>query len=253
MIRQLPAPGKFVPATKIANAIQAWHNRFSGFYGRLLYRPYYRVLYGRRFLFSGKFAGAISRLEQRQARGDAVTTRAKWESQYLQGRWDRLRKIDQVPRYSVVAGYLEFLKPGGSVLDIGCGEGLLLQRLSPEACSCYVGIDISQAAVDKATPRPDIRSCFARAEAQHYVPRAGFDAIVFNEVLYYFASPFEVVKRYESWLKPGGVFITSLYLGSARSAAIARWLKKNYESVEEARIGSDNKSWIINVLAPRAP
>jgi 2-polyprenyl-3-methyl-5-hydroxy-6-metoxy-1,4-benzoquinol methylase len=250
MIRQTITPGTRLPASRIASAIQAQQIKFASFFYQLLYFSYYRFLYGKRFILAGRLAEAIAALEQRQARGDVVADRDKWESQYLQGRWSRLRDIEQAPRYGVIGAYLQFSKPGARVLDIGCGEGVLLEYLNPALYSNYVGIDLSQAAIDRALARGFVRSTFAQADALGYVPAEGYDVIVFNEVLYYFPNPFEVLKRYQRWLNPGGVFIASLFAGSARTSAIARWLKNNYASVKETKITSHSKRWIINVFVP---
>ena len=61
--------------------------------------------------------------------------------------------LDELARYSVIAGYLHHLRAGGSVLDVGSGEGLLADHLRPLGYSRYHGIDLSEAAIAQAAGR----------------------------------------------------------------------------------------------------
>jgi hypothetical protein len=83
-----------------------------------------------------------------------------------------------------------------------------------------------------------------------------FDAIIFNEVLYYFQDPVREVERYERALRWGGIFITSLYEKSRRAVAIGRALKRRYPMLADAGVtghapDGSSKSWRINVLMPK--
>jgi SAM-dependent methyltransferase len=89
-------------------------------------------------------------------------------------------------------------RPG--VLDVGCGDGTLYRRLRSHGYSRYVGIDLSPRAV--ALAAADARFCMADATA--YRPEGPFDAIVFNEILYYLHQPVAEVARYAESLAGGG-------------------------------------------------
>jgi len=213
-------------------------------------KAYYRLLFGMGIPFAPELSRKISALENRRGRGDVPIPAAAWELQYRGGEWAFLRALDQATRYSVICGYLQQLAPKGRVLDIGCGEGVLLERLGMDNYSRYVGIDLSGAAVERAAQKHHARSLFVQADAQTYVPDETFDAIVFNEVLYYFDDPPEVLRRYRSRLEPGGVFITSLYVNSERIRAIGRALKKVYRALDEVEISHDGDRWIVTVFCP---
>ena len=176
--------------------------------------------------------------------------RDTWEAQYREGRWSYLQGLQQTTRYSVIAGYLQALKRNGCLLDVGCGEGVLLERLGAGGYTKFVGIDLSRAAIELAQSKQDTRSVFIQADAQVFVPDDTFDAIIFNEVLYYFDDPLAVAQRYRAWLKSDGLFIVSLFAASDRARAINRLLKKAYASIDEVEINGHARSWIINVLAP---
>ena len=90
-------------------------------------------------------------LAERGRRSDGLLQSAQtWEAQYAAGRWDYLGELSELARFSVLAGYICHLKPGGAVLDTGCGQGVLLRRLPVSSYSRYVGIDISGSAISVA-------------------------------------------------------------------------------------------------------
>ena len=221
--------------------------------GRRAFKPvyivYYRFLFGRRFPFSQRLAKRVLAWESATDRGDVPVAKQVWEEQYRSGQWQLLRRLEELARYSVIAGYLHHLKPGGSVLDVGCGEGLLADHLRPFGYSRYLGVDLSEAAVEQAAARADAKSSFAAADAELYVPPQRWDAVVFNECLYYFRDPLGTVRRYEGFLEPGGVFIVSTFR-SRRADVIVRRLLKRYRLLEETAVSNRKGTWVVRVLEP---
>src|SRR5436853_832467 len=143
---------------------------------KLVYILYYKLLFGRRFPFSEDLAARVHAWELATGRGDAPAAKDVWEEQYRRGHWELMRGLDEIPRYSVIAGYLQALKPGGSVLDVGSGEGLLADHLRPFGYGRYHGVDLSEAAIAQAARRADERTTFAAADAETYQPPGTFDA-----------------------------------------------------------------------------
>lgn len=131
-----------------------------------------------------------------------------WARQYTGGHWDYLETLLELGRYSTIAGYVIRLKPGGAVLDVGCGEGIL-QRALRSHYGLYLGIDIAADAVRRAAEREDAVTTFRTACALTFEPEEQFDAIVFNEVLYYFDDPASLLRRYEKSLRSDGIFVLS--------------------------------------------
>jgi 2-polyprenyl-3-methyl-5-hydroxy-6-metoxy-1,4-benzoquinol methylase len=113
-------------------------------------------------------------------------SREDFELQYSSGRYDYLRGLSELVHYSVLIGYCHYLKPAGSILDVGCGEGILQERLEPGKYSRYIGIDISHEAIRRTSHRQDARTLFITADVLTYIPSERFDIIVFNECLYHF-------------------------------------------------------------------
>jgi 2-polyprenyl-3-methyl-5-hydroxy-6-metoxy-1,4-benzoquinol methylase len=218
---------------------------------RLVDKAYYRTLFGLKLPRAPVVARKLAALENRQGKGDVPVAPEIWDSQYRDGQWGFLEELEQMPRYSVIAGYFQLLKCGGSLLDIGCGQGILRERLGASDYSRYVGIDVSQTAVELARRKPNARSVFSQADAHDFTPTENFDAIIFNEVLYYFPDPLAVAQRYRAWLCPGGVFITSLYAGSDRARATGRLLKRAFPLIDEVKVSTSNaNTWLISVFSP---
>ena len=139
-----------------------------------------------------------------------------WDERYRAGDLDHLRKLKESPRFGVIAGYLHQLLPRFGLLDLGCGEGLIWPYLDPARVTGYVGVDIAATAVAKAAeligPSGVPCRCLCN-DVQRFLPETtdGFDAILFNEVLYFIDDPVALIARYRPWLKEGGLVIVSNY------------------------------------------
>ncbi len=211
---------------------------------KLLRPAYYRWLFGR-----PAPAGIdrwIAAAERRFGRGDAPVSPADWERQYRGGRWSYLHDGAEAARYEVIAGLLHPLLPGGSLLDVGCGEGILRDRLRPIGYRAYLGIDLSSAALATARRDSDSRDRLIEADAGTYRPEGAFDAIVFNEVLYYLDDPLAAAERYARSLADGGILVISMF-DSPRTRAIARHLERRLERRDEVRVPQPRGGWTITV------
>lgn len=181
-------------------------------------------------------------------------TQALLDAEYRSGVWDYLNGLDELSRFSVIAGYCHFLAPGGSILEVGCGAGTLQSRLDAAKYTRYVGIDISTVAIRRAKERENGQATFVASDAATYAPAAPFDLIVFNESLEYFADPVSLVARYDPFLTAGGRHIVSMFVGldTARTARIWRALQRRYRVETQTRVANGaGFIWIIKVLRPR--
>jgi 2-polyprenyl-3-methyl-5-hydroxy-6-metoxy-1,4-benzoquinol methylase len=194
-------------------------------------------------------------LVNRSRRSDGLLQSAQtWEAQYATGRWDFLAELSELARFSVLAGYICHLKPGGTVLDTGCGQGVLLRRLPSSCYSKYIGIDLSESAIAVAQQHANERSTFLAADCEEYSPAQQFDVIVFNEVLCCLHDPLRTVQRYARALNPGGILLVSLCTAGRGTGKVLSGLKQAYATVDEVRIEHSGRkvSWVCTALRPEA-
>ena len=190
-------------------------------------------------------------LVDRGRRSDGLLQSAQtWDAQYAAGRWDFLAQLSELSRFSVLAGYIWHLKPGGAVLDVGCGQGVLLRSLPQAAYSRYVGLDLSDSAISVAQEQQPERSNFFAADCGDYSPTEQFDVIVFNEVLCCLRDPLRTVERYTRSLNPGGLLLVSMCTAARGSTTILWRLKRAYATVDEVRIVHSGRkvAWVCTAL-----
>jgi len=112
-------------------------------------------------------------------------------------------------RYGVIIGCANFFRPGAiELLDVGCGSGVLQQRM---ACARYVGVDMNACAIAEAEARSSETVKFLCAPVESYAVPGSFDVIVFNESLYYMPDPVAILRRHLQHLKPGGVVVVCMF------------------------------------------
>lgn len=175
--------------------------------------------------------------------------RSSWDEQYAHGEWDYLRSIREAARYALIAGYCRYLSSSAAVLDVGCGEGLLQRLLCPHY-SRYLGIDLSAIAIERARAAGSGASntSFAQADGRDYVPAEDFDLMIFNECLYYFPHPLEVIRHYEPHLRDLGAIIVSNVI-SRRSHVARTSVPAAYRTLDRVTVTSDEGvSWELRVL-----
>jgi SAM-dependent methyltransferase len=94
-------------------------------------------------------------------------------------------------------------RPGERILDLGCGDGALTQRLHASGCR-VVGVDASAEMVKAACAV----GVDARVLDAHALPfTAEFDAVFSNAALHWMSDPSRVVDGVSRALKPGGRFV----------------------------------------------
>lgn len=94
-------------------------------------------------------------------------------------------------------------KPGERILDLGCGDGALTEKLSKLDCR-VVGVDTSEEQVLAARRR----GIDARQIDAHHLPfREQFDAVFSNAALHWMRRADEVLAGVFRALKPGGRFV----------------------------------------------
>ncbi|GAB4294698.1 MAG: hypothetical protein Kow0098_16420 [Ignavibacteriaceae bacterium] len=155
-----------------------------------------------------------------------------------------------MPRYSVIAGYIEIFFPGSaSVLDLGCGYGILYEKVRLLNDHYYLGVDISQEAINHAVSTYDKPELFICEDIEKYDPKRKFDVIIFNESLYYIDNPVGLVERYFNYLTDGGYIIISMWDYKERNNKIWKLLDKKFSEFDGIYYRHiSGKSWYIKVF-----
>ena len=136
--------------------------------------------------------------------------RKTWDGMYRDKEPDRYKRLEQFARYAVIEGYCKSLPRPFSLLEVGCGAGILPSRLDPSLIACYVGLDVSSLALDEARiTYPNGK--YVHSYAEDFSSDANsFDVIIFNESIYYLHDLVTQFNRYLSFLTPGGHAIVSI-------------------------------------------
>lgn len=174
------------------------------------------------------------------------------DGEFARGRWDYLDQLQEMTRYAVIVGYCKYGRKVSSVLDLGCGAGVLRRHLDPLGAICdYEGVDLSTVAIEKASREwTDASTRFVARDVATYVPSHKFDVIVFNEILYYFEQPNELLTYFASFLEENGRFVISLWNSEDSRVAWQR-ARRSVDVIDdvEVRHGS-GVSWRIRLCRP---
>ena len=172
-----------------------------------------------------------------------------WDREYQGGQWKYLGKIDSLAGLVSILGYCQFLNPA-CILDTGCGEGLLAEKLKILPYKSYLGMDVSKEAIALATGRlGDERSRFTVADAWAFDTDERVDGIVFNQSLYYLSEPAALLVKYQKLLTPNGRIIVSM-VDNARTRAVWRLIDPAMR-IEDAMTTIQGKGTVVTkVMLP---
>jgi 2-polyprenyl-3-methyl-5-hydroxy-6-metoxy-1,4-benzoquinol methylase len=152
------------------------------------------------------------------------TLAGAWDELYSAGSWSHLGSLSEAPHYGVIAAYYAAVcRPSAAVLDVGCGHGVMVPYLRNVGYARYLGVDISAVAIEQANALADATTSFRALDVETAPMKsfAPFDAIIINEVLYYFNSPFLMIRRLQKLLSPRGVLIISVCMGTPGDESFA--------------------------------
>ncbi len=144
----------------------------------------------------------------------------RWNRQYKSGRWKNLRGDKERGRYKTI---IDFINKHGngepSVLDLGCGEGILCERMKNETYSKFVGMDFSSESIKQANEKKLDKAVFKVADLHYFKPEQKYDVIVFNEAFYYVhdSEKANVLQIMMNALTENGIIINSIYREGAGS------------------------------------
>nr|MBA3318614.1 class I SAM-dependent methyltransferase [Gemmatimonadales bacterium] len=111
-------------------------------------------------------------------------------------------------REIVVAVAERAVRPGGSVLDIGCGTGFVLERLRKRFDAC--GVDVSPLALQLCRERGLERVWAGSPEDLSAVAGRQFDGALFLDVIEHLDDDEGALRRAREVLAPGGAVLVTV-------------------------------------------
>lgn len=172
-----------------------------------------------------------------------------WNDGYAVGEHDHFSELKETTRYGALAGYVRAKGGQLSILDVGCGEGLLRSHVADKDILRFVGTDISDVAVAAANKIDYQRSEFYVCD----VPGddlGKFDVIVCNEMLYYVPDVDGYLVHLRGLLKRDGWLITSITRHTGDFTLHSN-LDRRFKKLDAATIKSaiHNTKWRIACYA----
>lgn len=189
-----------------------------------------------------------ARLTRGVRRALGIDRERRWNTEYASGQWDWLRNLDEMAHHAVLAGYVSYLKPGGSVLDVGCGEGVFQEQLRGAAAR-YLGVDFEEPVKKAAAKQTDVTR-FVVGDMNEFATPERFDVVVFNESIYYLHDTMAGLQRYETMLQPDGVVLISMH-GKERNDAIWERIDARYTVLDAVTMtNARGIRWTTKALVP---
>ena len=189
-------------------------------------------------------ASYLRRLTRRQ------TAEQRWNERWSNATFHPEARLDEISHHTLLAGYALILRPGGRLLDAGCGDGEFRPFLTPESFSSYVGIDFAEP-IARARKYEDERTRFEVADMRTYTPTEKFDTIAFNESLFYIDNAPDELHRYTGFLNPGGVFLVSLHRKPKTDDLWDR-IAERFDIIDKVRlINRRQVEWVAGCFRPR--
>jgi SAM-dependent methyltransferase len=185
-------------------------------------------------------------LTRLKAWGSSRLQRFAWNREFAEGHWDF---IDSTPD-DCIYGFLARYSNRGAILDLGCGAGNTGGELEENCYTEYLGVDISDVAVEKARTRAAQsgragKNTYVQGDVVKFKPDKNFDVILFRESIWYIPKRklLRVIARYRKHLKTGGAFIVRIYDRHLRGD-IVDLLRTGVDVIEERAL-SDERDIVL--------
>ncbi len=173
-----------------------------------------------------------------------------WEQKYRDEKYDLSTKKED-GRYGAL---LQILRryDRGTMLDLGCGDGLLWRDYRPLSNSALIGIDYSATAVAKANALNVPQCRFECGDYRTFQPGQEISVVVFNESLYYIDDFLNAMHKSSEWLNESGVVVVSMF-DTLVTRRIWKKVLQDYFSIQQVMVRdhASGCSWTIRVFPRR--
>ncbi len=161
-----------------------------------------------------------------KAQEDLVVSRFDDQAQTYHSRYGEKTGAGHSFRIREQRVYELFDKPGGTVLDIGCGPGITVHHLVGQRCRFY-GVDLSEEMISECRRRfshlSTARFSVGRIEQIEF-PDGCFDAVLCMGVVEYLDDDLPAIREMARVLKPGGTLIVTLPNRASPFRIWRRWV-----------------------------
>jgi ubiquinone/menaquinone biosynthesis C-methylase UbiE len=123
------------------------------------------------------------------------------------------------------------MKPGQRLLDLGCGTGVLLERLAEKYPTLLLhGIDSTQEMLGVARQRLKGTVCLEQSWAEALPFKdASFDVVVSCNMFHYIRKPVQALQETRRVLKETGLFIVTDWCDDYMTCKIYDWLLRIFD------------------------
>jgi len=174
------------------------------------------------------------------------------DQEYRSGAWAHFHQLPELPRQSVIVGYVAQLHANPAILDLGCGSGRLAQLFQPHPFRRYLGVDLSAEGIRLARGL-NLRGCeFAEGDFETWAPAEQFDVVIFSECIGYAHDPGALVARFLPFLAPQGTIVIS-HFRFGHWTAHWRRVHQHVQEFEATTVANARgQTWDIRLLRPPA-
>ena len=177
---------------------------------------------------------------------------AAMDGEYRSGAWAHFHQLPELPRQSVIVGYVTTLHKNPAILDLGCGSGRLAQLFQPHPFRRYLGVDLSAEGLRLARALALTRCDFVEGDFETWRPVDKFDVIVFSECIGYARDPGRLVAAFAPWLAPGGTVVIS-HFRHGHWPAHWRRVEQHLQAFAATTVANESgQTWDIKLLRPVA-